>query len=284
MLGVAIASLGELAFTWTGLFAALGSTVSFAFRGIFAKKLMQSSGGRKGMSPLNVQAMDSTLALVLTLPIAALLDGPKVMAYDFTMPFWHTASLLAAVGLTYFGFNFGAFNLLDKLDVVSHAVCNLGKRIFVIGASIVFFGTPLTVRTVIGTVMTIGGSGLYSYVKAKGIGTKRSAASQSGQPGRQSEPKMVVRMGSQAALSVADSFMSRFGSKSTLGQVNTVDTLPSIAASDDEMDEEMGASEKSEEKMSEVESEEKTTASTLSDTQPEEKTTASNLSDTQLGA
>jgi drug/metabolite transporter (DMT)-like permease len=253
MLGVAIASLGELAFTWTGLFAALGSTISFAFRGIFAKRLMQASGGNKGMSPLNVQAMDSMLALALTLPIAACLDGPKVLAYQLTAPIERVVCLLASVGLTYFAFNFGAFNLLDKLDVVSHAVCNLGKRIFVIGSSIIFFGTPLTLRAVVGTCMTIAGSGLYSYVKAKGIG------SQSKQPAPQ---RTMVRLGSQPALSVASSFLSRLGSKS-VGQMTTVDTLPSICASDDELAEEPAASDKTD-KMS-------TTASTLSDTQLEHK-------------
>merc|ERR1712232_1161181 len=89
MLGVAIASLGELSFTWTGLFAALGSTISFAGRGIFAKRLMDSSNGQKGMSPLNVQAMDSMLALALTLPVALFLDGPGFATAELRAPAGH---------------------------------------------------------------------------------------------------------------------------------------------------------------------------------------------------
>jgi drug/metabolite transporter (DMT)-like permease len=213
MLGVAIASMGELSFTWTGLFAALGSTISFAGRGIFAKRLMDCSNGQKGMSPLNVQAMDSMLALALTLPVALFLDGPGVARTELDAPLAHIVTLLASVGLTYFLFNFGAFNLLDKLDVVSHAVCNLGKRIFVIGASIVFFGTPLTVRAVFGTCITIAGSGLYSYVKATSGKPK--------QPPLVQKPTVVALSG--ATVQGDRGVSCRFGSTKSISSMSTRD-------------------------------------------------------------
>jgi len=72
MLGVAVASAGELSFTYLGFFAALASTICFAGRGIFSKGLMS---GENPMSPLNVYAMDSIMALFFTLPVAALADG-----------------------------------------------------------------------------------------------------------------------------------------------------------------------------------------------------------------
>jgi len=76
--------------------------------------------------------------------------------------------LLAFSGLSYYAYNAIAFKLLAKLDVVSHAVGNLGKRIFVIGFAVVAFNIPLTWRAVLGSAMAIAGSGLYSYVKAMG--------------------------------------------------------------------------------------------------------------------
>jgi len=173
MAGVAIATAGELSFTWVGFLAALFSTICFAGRGIFSKRLMTGgSPGDKKMSPLNVYAMDSLLALAFTLPVAALVDGPAlsggglgaIMAAHGTQ----LTGLLAATGLAYYAYNAIAFKLLGKLDVVSHAVGNLGKRIFVIGFSILFFSTPLTLRAVLGSATAIAGSGLYSYVKASG--------------------------------------------------------------------------------------------------------------------
>lgn len=171
MAGVALASAGELSFTWVGFLAALGSTICFAGRGIFSKRLMtKGADGGPSMSPLNVYAMDSLLALVFTLPVALLADGPAMLSGGLGATVAthgaQVAALLAVTGLSYYAYNAIAFKLLAKLDVVSHAVGNLGKRIFVIGFSVAVFNTPLTLRAALGSTVAILGSGLYSYVKA----------------------------------------------------------------------------------------------------------------------
>jgi len=172
MLGVVLATAGELSFTWLGFLAALGSTICFAGRGIFSKRLMSGAPGAKTMSPLNVYAMDSLMALGFTVPMALLLDGPTMLLETSRASLAANKSLivhlLAVSGLSYYAYNAIAFKLLAKLDVVSHAVGNLGKRIFVIGFAVVAFNIPLTWRAVIGSAMAIAGSGLYSYVKAMG--------------------------------------------------------------------------------------------------------------------
>jgi len=172
MLGVALATAGELSFTRIGFLAALGSTVCFAGRGIFSKRLMSGAPNAKKMSPLNVYAMDSLMALGFTVPMAMLLDGPTMLLETSRASLVANKSiivqLLAVSGLSYYAYNAIAFKLLAKLDVVSHAVGNLGKRIFVIGFAVVAFNIPLTWRAVLGSAMAIAGSGLYSYVKAMG--------------------------------------------------------------------------------------------------------------------
>merc|ERR1712032_592157 len=154
MLGVVLATAGELSFTWLGFLAALGSTICFAGRGIFSKRLMSGAPNAKKMSPLNVYAMDSLMALGFTVPMALLLDGPTMLLESSRVSLAANKSLimylLAVSGLSYYAYNAIAFKLLAKLDVVSHAV----------GA----FNIPLTWRAVIGSAMAIAGSGLYSYV------------------------------------------------------------------------------------------------------------------------
>jgi len=167
MLGVALASAGELSFTWVGFLAALGSTIAFAGRGIFSKRLMT---GGQSMSALNVYAMDSMLALLFTLPVAFLADGSAILSGSLAPVIASQggtlAWLLASTGLAYYAYNAIAFKLLAKLDVVSHAVGNLGKRIFVILFSVLAFSTPFTARAAAGSALAIAGSGVYSYVKA----------------------------------------------------------------------------------------------------------------------
>lgn len=162
--GVALASAGEISFTWLGFLAAIGSTVAFAARGIFTKGLMSVStpDGQK-VSPLNAFALDSLLALAFTLPVAMLLDGP--LPLQGVQP--GVAGLIGLAGLAYYVYNAFAFQLLGMLDVVSWAVVNLGKRIVVIGWSVIALNTPLTMRAILGSMTAIAGSGLYSYIKAK---------------------------------------------------------------------------------------------------------------------
>jgi len=121
-----------------------------------------------GMSPLNVYALDSLLALVFTIPVALVMDGPSLLSGPGSLLGSQIGFLLAATGLSYYAYNAIAFKLLKQLDVVSHAVGNLGKRIFVIGFSVVAFHTPLTWRAAVGALTAIIGSGVYSYLKATG--------------------------------------------------------------------------------------------------------------------
>lgn len=48
-----------------------------------------------------------------------------------------------------------AFNTLSRVSPVSHGVCNVVKRVVIIGTSVVFFGTTLTPKTKIGVPLCI---------------------------------------------------------------------------------------------------------------------------------
>ena len=43
-----------------------------------------------------------------------------------------------------------AFNTLSRVSPVSHGVCNVVKRVVIIGTSVLFFGTALSTKTKIG--------------------------------------------------------------------------------------------------------------------------------------
>ena len=61
-----------------------------------------------------------------------------------------------------------AFNTLSRVTPVSHGVCNVVKRVVIIGTSVVFFGNKLTDKTKLGTAIALLGT--YLYTEA----TKRS--------------------------------------------------------------------------------------------------------------
>ena len=70
-----------------------------------------------------------------------------------------------------------AFNTLSRVTPVSHGVCNVVKRVVIIGTSVVFFGNKLTDKTKLGTAIALVGT--YLYTEA----TKRSKAQKPSQTG-----------------------------------------------------------------------------------------------------
>lgn len=74
-------------------------------------------------------------------------------------------SSLLSVGLLYHLYNQFAFNTLGRVNPVSHGVCNVVKRIAIIGSSVLFFGNTLTMQTKIGTAVALLGTALYTELK-----------------------------------------------------------------------------------------------------------------------
>lgn len=174
VIGVSMASLTELSFNWVGFISAMISNISFTYRSIYSKKAMTN------MDSTNLYAYISIIALVVCIPPAIILDGPKLLQYGFndavakvglskfiTDLFW--------VGMFYHLYNQVATNTLERVAPLTHAVGNVLKRVFVIGFSIIIFGNKISTQTGIGTVIAIAGVAAYSFIKANIEEEKRKA-------------------------------------------------------------------------------------------------------------
>jgi len=161
--GVALCSATELSFTWLGFSTAMASNVLFAARAIFSKKLMS------GMNPINVYNYVSMFALLICIPPVFIFEWSSLSAgmnaataavgqSKFYWDLWN-------VGMYYHLYNQVAYQALGKVEPVTHAVGNVGKRIFVIGFSILAFGNKLSTQSIVGSFIAIGGAGLYGYLK-----------------------------------------------------------------------------------------------------------------------
>jgi solute carrier family 35 protein E1 len=165
MAGVAIASATELSFTWLGFLTAMSSNVAFSARAIFSKKLMAK------MTPLNLYNWVTIVALLFCLPFAFYFEGAtvsagisKAIALKGKQEFF---TALALVGFYYHMYNQVAYQALGKVAPVTHAVGNVGKRVFVIGFSILALGNQISTQTAIGSAIAVLGAGLYGVVKSK---------------------------------------------------------------------------------------------------------------------
>jgi solute carrier family 35 protein E1 len=166
--GVALASLGELSFSWKALSFALISSLSSASRGILGKKNMVSSIG-KNMDPKSLYAVMTILATIILLPATMAIEG-KVIVPTVKAIFkagqgmeWVIQTVLSAI--FYYLYNEVAFLCLDAVDPVTHALGNTIKRVVVIVASVVAFGTVMTRQGIVGSVMALSGVLMYSLAR-----------------------------------------------------------------------------------------------------------------------
>jgi len=170
--GVALASLGELSFTWLGFIAAMGSNLASALRAILAKKTMGGGVG-ENMTEANLYGVLTIMAFIAILPISLALEPPAVIgaaiasakAGGLSASYLWKSSLLA--GAFYYLYNEVAFLALGRVNPVTHAVGNTIKRVVIIIASVIAFKTPISTMGVIGSSIAIAGTLLYSLAKSK---------------------------------------------------------------------------------------------------------------------
>lgn len=168
--GVALASLTELSFTWTSFASAMGSNVSFAIRGIFSKKAMSTPKG-ENMGPANLFAVLTIMSFLMMIPVMVVMEGAvfidgfnkaidiygdrNTFILDFTL-----------AGVFYYLYNEAAYLVLGAVDSpVTQAVGNTIKRVVILIATTLYFGTAMTQQSILGSVIAISGVLTYALLK-----------------------------------------------------------------------------------------------------------------------
>jgi len=177
MAGVSYASAADLSFNWAGFNGAMISNLTFAFRAVLSKQNMKNI---KNLGSTGIYAWTTLISCFLCLPGAIIFEGQALpagieaaVAKVGAVTFW---SQIFFVGLFYHLYNQFAFNTLGRVSPVSHGVCNVVKRVAIIVTSVLFFGTPLTLKTKIGTAVALFGT--YWYTEAvKANNAKKQAKS-----------------------------------------------------------------------------------------------------------
>ncbi|RUO95972.1 triose-phosphate transporter family-domain-containing protein [Jimgerdemannia flammicorona] len=161
-----------------GLFCALGSCLVFVTQNIFSKKLLFKEANKIGekrgakLDKMNMLFLSSSMAFVLMFPLWLYSDGMGLLGLSPHAPSAASAGLTSTVvayfvlnGSTHFTQNIFAFNLLAMTSPVTYSIASLVKRIFVIVASIIWFGQQVSGVQWVGIILTF--FGLWMYQSAK---------------------------------------------------------------------------------------------------------------------
>lgn len=167
VIGVAMASLGDMTMTFAGFLAVQGSNLGFSARAVYAKKLKRThpeSGSAKNDVELFYNV--SKLGLFLLVPCAPM-DFKTVMAH-FSVDSFDPLRLLGTMvlnGVFYTSYNLFSFMVLSEVSTSTHAVLNVFRRVVIITVTTIFFGTPTTAFNRGGVVIAV--LGVLGFTKSK---------------------------------------------------------------------------------------------------------------------
>merc|ERR1719331_3069812 len=168
IVGVSLASLKELSFTWKALYGAVTSNVAFASRAVLSKATMDKPAGENMDAP-NLYGVLTIIAFILSLPFALYYEGPGFLsAWKASTAVVGTPWLVRQMildGFYYYSYNEVAFITLSKVAPVTHSIANTIKRVCIILATVIVFGNKLTPLGAIGSGIAVAGTLFYSLAK-----------------------------------------------------------------------------------------------------------------------
>jgi solute carrier family 35 protein E1 len=169
--GVGYACLKELNFSWLAFGAAMASNLAFALRAVMSKVALQSGeNAGSNLTPPNLFGLVTWAALFISIPIALLGEGRGFMdllstSLESVENNAHFARAVIISGLFHYLNNEVMYLALGSVHPVTLAVGNTMKRVFILVASVMVFGNPISPQACIGSGVGIAGVLLYSLTK-----------------------------------------------------------------------------------------------------------------------
>jgi drug/metabolite transporter (DMT)-like permease len=161
--GVMLVCATNLKFHWTGFCFALGSTFVFVIQNIFSKSIFSAASlnlrNTVKIDKLSLLFYSAAMAFLFMIPIWWASEGYQVLStakLDLNL-----LALFLLNGFTHFTQAILAFSVLTLVSPITYSIASLVKRIFVIVASICWFGDRVNFAQGFGITITF--LGLYLY-------------------------------------------------------------------------------------------------------------------------
>ena len=163
VLGVAIATLGDISFTAAGFLLTILGTVLAALKTVVTNEVQN---GPLKMDSVNLLWRLSLLAFVQTIAISYWTGELALVQARFSQPdATNVAYVLAGNGLAAFFLNVVSFTANGKTSALTMTVAANVKQVLVIGLSIVVFAVPVTLLNATGVLITLAGGALYPFAE-----------------------------------------------------------------------------------------------------------------------
>ena len=166
--GISISCRGEHQFQWLGFLFALLSNFCFSYRAVLSKHLFKIYSFQ--MDEITLFVNISFIGLTLLIPLWAYLEGMQVIQLIMMQSQigWYIVPLYCFNGLAYATYNIMSILVLSRTDLVTHAVLNAFRRVFIIVTTSIYFKTHLSNLNIIGVFIAIAGVVCFAIAKSRG--------------------------------------------------------------------------------------------------------------------
>jgi len=164
-LGVGISCVDDATFHLWGFVTAALSNVCFSSRAVISKRLFSTFPG--AIDEIQLFAYISRIGLLILVPLTILLEASQIktlLTWDFS-ELWYFGQLLLFNGAAYSIYNLMSFLVLSRTDLVTHAVLNVFRRVFIIVYTSWFFAVHLSLLNSCGVALAVVGVLLFALAK-----------------------------------------------------------------------------------------------------------------------
>mmetsp|Transcript_27926 Transcript_27926/g.88970 ORF Transcript_27926/g.88970 Transcript_27926/m.88970 type:complete len:411 (-) Transcript_27926:277-1509(-) len=177
ILGVVIASVSELSFSWVALISACTANTFAAFKANENKRLMDTEGIRDRLGSVGNQfAVTTLLSFLISVPFALAKEGGRIGEFiELAKTNPVIMNNMLSSGLLFYLYNEMATLTIKKTGAVTASVANTAKRVIVIIGVAIALNEPLSTPKLVGSAICIAGVLLYSNADTLFPGKKAKA-------------------------------------------------------------------------------------------------------------
>jgi drug/metabolite transporter (DMT)-like permease len=167
--GVAISCLHDDSFNLLGFTLAAASNICFSSRAVLAKKFFKQHVD--GLDEINLFYHISTTGLMILIPLVIFFEGRSIHQLlangtrDGMTSVPELFMLFFLNGCAYTAYNLTSFIILGKTNVITHAVLNVFRRVFIILFTAYYFGVELSALNMVGVGLAV--IGVLSFALAR---------------------------------------------------------------------------------------------------------------------
>jgi drug/metabolite transporter (DMT)-like permease len=171
-IGVACSCIHDDSFNTFGFAYAAISNICFSGRAVYAKQIMQHFPN--AIDEVSLFSYVSYIGLILLIPMAVFMEGDKIynkfilgLDNSYIKNRKELLIIILCNGIAYTCYNTMSFLVLTRTNMVTHAILNCFRRVFIIIYTCYFFDIQLSNTNLAGVGIAVGGVMMFGYFKGR---------------------------------------------------------------------------------------------------------------------